>query len=84
MAKNENIKRVGLYFNLENEYDNKMWSYLNSQIRKPKDELKRLIEIAMEGKEIELIDVAPYEKRFKEEEERLNKDEIPEDIGIGF
>lgn len=84
MAKNENIKRVGLYFNLENEYDNKMWSYLNSQIRKPKDELKRLIEIAMEGKEIELIDVATYEKTSKKEEEGLNKDEIPDDIGIGF
>lgn len=83
MAKNENIKRVGLYFNLENEYDNKMWAYLNSQIRKPKDELKRLIEIAMEGKEIELIDVTSHEKPL-EDSEKLNKDEIPDDIGIGF
>lgn len=84
MAKNENIKRVGLYFNLENEYDNKMWAYLNSQIRKPKDELKRLIENAMEGKEIELIDVTSYEKPSEEDSEKLNKDEIPDDIGIGF
>ncbi|CEN21273.1 hypothetical protein [Paraclostridium sordellii] len=82
MAKNENIKRVGLYFNLENEYDNKMWSYLNSQIRKPKDEIKRLIELAMEGKEIKTIEVKSYEKEEKEEE--LEKEEIDPIIGCGF
>ncbi|TAN67685.1 hypothetical protein WS9_007540 [Paraclostridium sordellii 8483] len=77
MAKNENIKRVGLYFNLENEYDNKMWSYLNSQIRKPKDEIKRLIEIAMEGKEIQLTEIKQTNK--------LKKDEIDiNNIGVGF
>lgn len=79
MAKNENIKRVGLYFNLENEYDNKMWSYLSSQIRKPKDEIKRLIELAMEGKEIKTIEVKSYEK-----EEELEKEEIDPIIGCGF
>ena len=79
MAKNENIKRVGLYFNLENEYDNKMWSYLSSQIRKPKDEIKRLIELAMEGKEIKTIEVKSHEK-----EEELEKEEIDPIIGCGF
>lgn len=81
MAKNENIKRVGLYFNLENEYDNKMWSYLNTQIRKPKDEIKRLIELAMEGKEIKTIEVIPYEDEGKEE---LDKSDIDPNIGCGF
>lgn len=77
MSKNNNIKRLGLYFNLENEYDNKMWSYLNSQLRKPKDEIKRLIEMAMEGKEIELIEV--------EETNKLKKEDIDtQNIGVGF
>lgn len=77
MAKNENIKRLGLYFNLENEYDNKMWSYLNSQIRKPKDEIKRLIEMAMEGKDIQLTEIKQTNK--------LKKDEIDiNNIGVGF
>lgn len=77
MAKNESIKRLGLYFNLENEYDNKMWSYLNSQIRKPKDEIKRLIEMAMEGKDIQLTEIKQTNK--------LKKDEIDiNNIGVGF
>ena len=38
MAK-ENVKRVGLYFNLENPIENKMWSYLESK-RKKSDEIK--------------------------------------------
>lgn len=43
MSKNSNIKRVGLYFNLENELDNKMYAYLTRDGRKAKDEIKNNI-----------------------------------------
>lgn len=76
MAKNENIKRVSLYFNLENEFDNKMWSYLSSQIRKPKDEIKRLIELEIEGTDIKEVEVKKNNK--------LKKDDIDPGIGLGF
>ena len=79
MAK-ENVKRVGLYFNLENPIENKMWAYLESK-RKKSDEIKRLIENAMNGIEIEPVPVV--EK--KESVNDLSKEEIDTDgIGIGF
>lgn len=79
MAK-ENVKRVGLYFNLENPIENKMWAYLESR-RKKSDEIKRLIENAMNGIEIEPVPVV--EK--KEQVNDLSKEEIDTDgIGIGF
>lgn len=79
MAK-ENVKRVGLYFNLENPIENKMWAYLESK-RKKSDEIKRLIENAMNGIEIESIPVV----KKKDDTNDLSKEEIdPCDIGIGF
>lgn len=70
MAK-ENVKRVGLYFNLENPIENKMWAYLQSK-RKKSDEIKRLIENAMNGIELESIPIV--EK--KEQVNDLSKEEI--------
>lgn len=78
MAK-ENVKRVGLYFNLENPIENKMWAYLQSK-RKKSDEIKRLIENAMNGIELEPIQVV--EK--KEEINDLSKEEIDVNGIIGF
>lgn len=82
MATNENIKRVGLYFNLENEYDNKMYAYLSKQGKKPKDEIKRLIELAMQGEEIQPLELKT--KELKDIKDNLDKDEIDPSIGVGF
>ena len=75
MSKNSNIKRVGLYFNLENELDNKMYAYLTRDGRKAKDEIKKLVEMAMEG-----IDIKPLAITQVEES---SEDEDP-NIGTGF
>lgn len=74
MAK-ENIKRVGLYFNLENPIENKMWAYLESK-RKKSDEIKRLIENAMNGIEIESIPIVKIEPKENEETIDISKEEI--------
>ena len=78
MAK-ENVKRVGLYFNLENPIENKMWAYLQSK-RKKSDEIKRLIENAMNGIELEPIPVVEKKK----EDDGLSKEEIDTNGIIGF
>lgn len=80
MAK-ENVKRVGLYFNLENPIENKMWAYLESK-RKKSDEIKRLIENAMNGIEIEPVPIAVVEN--KKEVNDLKKEEIDIDGTVGF
>ena len=80
MAK-ENVKRVGLYFNLENPIENKMWAYLESR-RKKSDEIKRLIENAMNGIELEPVPVVAVEK--KKEVNDLKKEEIDIDGTVGF
>ena len=77
MAKNENIKRLGLYFNLENEHDNRMWAYLETKRKKP-DEIKRLIELAMNGMDIEPIEIS------KSDDDKIDKDEIDPSIGALF
>lgn len=80
MAK-ENVKRVGLYFNLENPIENKMWAYLESK-RKKSDEIKRLIENAMNGVEIEPVPIVVTEK--KKDVNDLKKEEIDIDGTVGF
>lgn len=82
MSKNSNIKRVGLYFNLENELDNKMYAYLTRDGRKAKDEIKKLVEMAMEGIDIKPLVITQVEE-FSEDEE-LNIDDIDPNIGTGF
>ena len=79
MSKNENIKRVGLYFNLENEYDNKMYAFISNGGKKPKDEIKKLISMAMEG-----IDIQPVEIKSTLKQEDLSSDDIDPGIGVGF
>lgn len=64
MSKNPNIKRLNLHFNLENEVENKMWSYL-SAVRKKPDEVKRLIELAMQGKDINPIELNSIEEKIE-------------------
>ncbi len=82
MSKNSNIKRVGLYFNLENELDNKMYAYLTRDGRKAKDEIKKLVEMAMEGIDIKPLVITQVEESSEDEE--LNIDDIDPNIGTGF
>lgn len=82
MSKNSNIKRVGVYFNLENELDNKMYAYLTRDGRKAKDEIKKLVEMAMEGIDIKPLVITQVEE-FSEDEE-LNIDDIDPNIGTGL
>ncbi len=82
MSKNSNIKRVGLYFNLENELDNKMYAYLTRDGRKAKDEIKKLVEMAMEGIDIKPLAITQVEESSEDEE--LNIDDIDPNIGTGF
>ena len=82
MSKNSNIKRVGLNFNLENELDNKMYAYLTRDGRKAKDEIKKLVEMAMEGIDIKPLVITQVEESSEDEE--LNIDDIDPNIGTGF
>lgn len=82
MSRNSNIKRVGLYFNLENELDNKMYAYLTRDGRKAKDEIKKLVEMAMEGIDIKPLVITQVEESSEDEE--LNIDDIDPNIGTGF
>ncbi len=82
MSRNSNIKRVGLYFNLENELDNKMYAYLTRDGRKAKDEIKKLVEMAMEGIDIKPLAITQVEESSEDEE--LNIDDIDPNIGTGF
>lgn len=77
MAKD--VKRVSLYFNLENEFDNKQWEYLNRLGKKPKDEIKRLIEMAMLSEDISVVEVEKTSTT-----EKINKSDIDPGIGVGF
>lgn len=65
MASNDNIKRVGLYFNLEVEDEAKMWEYLSK--KKKSYFLKNLIQNEMKNNNINTI-VIPQ----KTEEDNLN------------
>jgi hypothetical protein len=65
MANNDNIKRVGLYFNLEVEDEAKMWEYLSK--KKKSYFLKNLIQNEMKNNNMNTI-VIPQ----KTEENNLN------------
>lgn len=82
MSKNTNVKRIGLYFNLENELDNKMYAYLTRDGRKAKDEIKKLVEMAMEGIDIKPLVITQLEE--SNEDEELDFDDIDPNIGTGF
>lgn len=75
----KDVKRVSLYFNLENEFDNKQWEYLNRLGKKPKDEIKRLIEMAMLGEDISVVEVEKTSTT-----EKISKSDIDPGIGVGF
>lgn len=49
----KNVKRVGLYFNLDNPVEYKMWQYLESK-RSKSSAIKDLLEKVTSGNDIEM------------------------------
>ena len=84
-AKNENIKRVGLYFNIENPIEAKMWQYLCEK-RKKSVTIKRLLEDEIEGRNFKSYKDDSYDEDKKKREsnngknEKLDEDEIDDDV----
>lgn len=64
----KNVKRIGLYFNLDNPIENKMWQYLESK-RNKSSAIKDLLEKVTSNIEIDL------EINNKSEKTTINEDE---------
>lgn len=73
----DTIKRVGLYFNLENPIEKQMWEYINKGRRKS-DTIKRLIENEINKDEKNLS------VEIKGEKNTICKKEIENCEGINF
>lgn len=77
----KNIKRVSLYFNLDNPIENKMWRYLESG-RSKSNTIKNLLEDKINGVESPMIKNKIVEKDSEIEkpnenlELALDKDEL--------
>jgi len=77
----KNIKRVSLYFNIDNPIEKKMWEYLESG-RSKSNTIKNLLEDKINGVELpkmnyEIIEKAPKIEESNENSElALYKDEL--------
>lgn len=73
----DSVKRVGLYFNLENPIEKEMWDYICNG-RKKSDVIKRLIEEKINNNCKEEI------KRDIKKEGKISKEDITNCDGINF
>ncbi len=83
----KNIKRVSLYFNLDNPIENKMWEYLESG-RSKSNTIKNLLEAKINNLEIPKVNYEVIDKILNEEETKkeieLDKTELDTTGMSGF
>lgn len=73
-GKNKNIKRVSLYFNLDNDFDKELWDYLEETYSKT-----ATLKEALKGKKDGVVTVkaaAPSENIFNDEEDIINDPDL--------
>ena len=79
----KNIKRVSLYFNMDNPIEKKMWEYLQNS-RSKSNAIKNLLENELNDSKIQKMYIEKNEKSDLSNKNELNKDELDPSGMAGF